>query len=145
MARVKVNLKGINVTRQAVRDAVEEGIYDCTDDVIRTSSESAPHWKGILEQSYGREVSWKGNQIVAVVDYSVTEENSNGGFNYAYYMHEGDYELGEKSEEKAAGGGGVGMSGKSYPVGPKFLTNVIEGEEEAYSKHIQKLVDKAVK
>jgi hypothetical protein len=140
-----VNLKGINVTRQAVKKAVEEGIYDCTDDLIRASSESAPHWKGILEQSYGRSVAWKGSQILGIVDYSVTEENSNGGFNYAYYMHEGDYKLGPESEKKASAGGGVGMSGKSYPVGPKFLTNVLEGEEETYTNHIQKLVDKATK
>ncbi|MFP3427061.1 hypothetical protein, partial [Pseudoalteromonas sp. SIMBA_162] len=143
MARVKVNLKGISVTTKAVEDAVEEGIYDVTDDLIRTSSESAPHWKGILEQSYSREVVKSGTRTVATVDYTVKEQNSNGGFNYAYYMHEGDYDLGEKSKEKAASGGGVGMSGRSYPVGQKFLTNVLDGEEETYIAYIQKLVDKA--
>ncbi|MFP3499267.1 hypothetical protein SB759_34175, partial [Pseudomonas sp. SIMBA_059] len=75
MARVKVNLKGISVTTKAVEDAVEEGIYDVTDDLIRTSSESAPHWKGILEQSYSREVVKSGTKTVATVDYTVKEEN----------------------------------------------------------------------
>lgn len=145
MARIKVNLKGINATVKAVENAVEEGIYDVTDDLIRASSESAPHWKGILEQSYSRDVVKAGTKTVATVDYTVKEENGNGGFNYAYYMHEGDYNLGEKSEEKATSGGGVGMSGKSYPVGQKFLTNVLEGEEETYIAYIQKLVDKATK
>ena len=144
MAVTRVNLRGIRPLTRKVKDAVEEAIYDVTDDLIRTSSEATPHWHGILEQSYGRDVGWNGKRIIATVDYSVVEEHGQNGFNYAYYMHEGDYNLGEKSQEKAAGGGGVGMSGQSYPVGPKYLTRVLEGEEATYKKYIQKVVDKAV-
>lgn len=144
MAVTRVNLRGIRPLTRKVKEAVEEAVYDITDDLIRTSSEATPHWHGILEQSYGRDVGWNGKRIIAVVDYSITEEHGNNGFNYAYFIHEGDYNLGEKSLQKAAGGGGVGMSGNTYPVGKKFLTRVLEGEEATYKKYIQKVVDKAV-
>jgi hypothetical protein len=144
--RVSVNLKGLNVTRKAVRDAVEEGIYDVTDDLIRTSSEATPHWKGILEQSYSREVTVSGDKISAIVDYAVREDTGyNNGFDYAFWIHEGEYELGEKSKEKAAAGGGQGMSGKTYDVGREFLTRVLEGEADTYIQYIQDKVNEATR
>lgn len=145
MARVKVKINTRTVSR-AVKQSVEEAVHDIADDLIRTSSESAPHDKGILEQSYGKSVAWDGDKCVAVVDYSVKEENGNGGFNYALWIHEDmDYEYGEGTLKKAKSGGGVGMSGKQYPVGRKFLTRPLYGEEEAYTNHIQKSIDEAIK
>ncbi|MCS0827386.1 hypothetical protein NX029_26080 [Cytobacillus firmus] len=141
MARVSMNLSNLNRVKRDVKSAVEEAVHDVTDDLVRTSSETAPHWKGILEQSYGKSVTWRGNQCVGVVDYSVKED----GFDYAVWIHEGEYQLGEKSEEKASAGGGVGMSGKSYPVGNKFLTRPLYGEAETYRKHIQSVVDENLK
>lgn len=141
MARVKVNLNGLNAVKQKVKDAVEEAMHDVTDDLVRTSSETAPHKEGILEQSFGKSVTWRGNQVIGVVDYSVKAEN---GFDYSVKMHEGIYNLGKKSEEKAISGGGVGMSGTSYEVGSRFLTRPLFGEAETYKKHIQKVVDSAL-
>lgn len=145
MARVSINLNNLNQIKRNVKSAVEEAVHDVSDDLVRTSSETAPHWKGILEQSYGKSVAWRGNKCVAVVDYSVKEDNGQNGFDYAIWIHEGDYELGEESEKKASSGGGVGMSGKSYPVGNKFLTRPLNGEADTYRKHIQSVVDENLK
>lgn len=142
MAKVKINLNGLNGVRQKVKDAVEEAINDVTDDLARTSSESAPHLEGILEQSFGKSIAWQGNKIIGVVDYSVKAEN---GYDYAVKMHEGRYNLGEKSQEKASSGGGVGMSGTAYQVGPRFLTRPLNGEAETYKNHVQSVIDDAVK
>lgn len=148
MARVKVdlNLKGLNGALKAVKDATEEAIGIIVEDFERTSSEAAPHDKGILEQSFAHSITWTGNEILAVVDYSVKEENGNGGFDYAEYIHESDYyKLGEGSLQKAASGGATGMSGKTYEVDRKFMSRVIEGESEAYTQVIEDLVKDAVK
>lgn len=147
MARITVKVDKRNVRKiiNAVKSATEEGIHDATDDLVRVSSEAAPHDKGILEQSYSKSVGWSGDRVIGVVDYSVKEDNGQNGFNYAYWIHEGDYNLGENSQKKAASGGGTGMSGKSYEVGKQFLTRPLYGEYNTYTQHIQKLVDKAVK
>jgi hypothetical protein len=145
MAKVTVKINLNNVNKQ-IKRAVQEAIQDCADDLIRTSSETAPHDKGILEQSYGKSVYWNGNKYIAMVDYFVREENSQGDFNYAYWIHENeDYKLGPNSEKKAEGGGGVGMSGTAYPVGNHFLTRPLYGEQEAYKQHIQNVIDEAMK
>lgn len=146
MARVRVNVRNAGKIKAAVRNSIEEAVNDVTDDLVRTSSETAPHLRGILEQSYGRSVGWQSKSCIGVVDYSVVEDNGQNGFDYALWIHEDtEYELGEKSLQKAAGGGGVGMSGNSYPVGNKFLTRPLEGEAEAYRKHMQSAVDKGLK
>lgn len=135
---VKVNRRAIT---KKVREATEDAVYDVSDDLVRTSSAATPHWKGQLEKGYGREVAWSGDKVVATVDYSALNE----GYDYAPWIHNGDYELGPKSQEKAAGGGGVGMSGKAYPVGNKFLTRVLYGEEQAYTDHIEKSIKQSLK
>ncbi|PEM08504.1 hypothetical protein [Bacillus wiedmannii] len=136
-ARVTVNTRNIARITQRVMSATEEAIYDVSDDLIRTSSETAPHDKGILEQSYGRDVRKMGSQIIAAVDYSVRADN---GYDYAEWIHEGTYNLGPNSEAKAASGGGTGMSGQSYEVGNKFLSGVLEGEGQAYRDYIEKVI-----
>ena len=145
MARVIVNLSNKAKVIKDAQKAMVEAVHDVSDDLVRTSSESAPHDKGILEQSFNKEVVVKGSKIIGIVDYAVVEDNGQGGFNYAYWIHEGDYNLGEGSIEKANGGGGVGMSGKSYPVGPKFLSGVLDGEAETYKEYMQKMMDKQFK
>ncbi|MDT0155641.1 hypothetical protein Q9R51_26375, partial [Priestia aryabhattai] len=82
--------------------------------------------------SYTTEVSHDSTyRIKGTVSYSVSE----GGYNYAVKMHEGTYNLGAGSQAKS---GGHGMSGKTYPVGNKFLTRPLEGEADAYKKHLEK-------
>lgn len=127
-----------------VKQALETGMWDCIDDLQRTATDSAPHLEGILEQSWAKDVSWRGaSRIEGTVVFSVKEGNADwNGFNYALKMHEDDYKLGEKSKAKP---GGVGMSGTRYPVGKKYLTNPLYGEAQTYKNHLQEMVNKAVK
>jgi hypothetical protein len=147
MSRGKVSFKHVKMSwnfdtahiTKEVRDAMELAMNDCVDDLVRVSSQCAPHDKGILEKSWGRDVYWSGpNKITGVVDYSVAE----GDFNYALWTHEEVYNLGPGSQKKPPG---VGMSGKTYEVGRKYLTRPLYGEAPTYKQHMQNMINEALK
>lgn len=125
--RIKKNLipKISNETKSAVRKSIKT----IAQDLARTASETAPHLTGDLEDSYSIAYQFSSDLMSATVEFSVFK----GGFNYAIAMHEWTYKLGAGSRAK---GGGTGMSGKSYAVGRKFLTRVLEGEADAYKDYI---------
>jgi hypothetical protein len=144
MARMRINTKldlsGLKAIQKQVPNLVEQAMHDCVDDLVRTSSETAPHWKGDLEKSHAKDVRRIGDtRVEGTVEYAVKAKN---GYNYAIRMHEDTtYNLGEKSLQK---GGGVGMSGKHYEVGHHFLTRPLEGEAQTYQNHIGEAVKKAL-
>ncbi|MCW2279106.1 hypothetical protein [Heliophilum fasciatum] len=142
MARMTVDAKAVlcklEAAKQAVQRDVVEAVNDCADDLIRVSSEIAPHDKGILEKSHAREVAPKGDQVTATIAYSVNE----GEFNYAMAMHEREYNLGPGSSAKP---GTEGMSGTHYSVGNKYLTRPLEGEAKVYREHITQILRNAIK
>lgn len=119
------------------RTAYNKAFRKIVNDVIRTSSQSAPHKTGYLEGAYSEETKVTGDNAVCTVSYSAVTKSSKGDFNYALDMHEKKYNLGAGSRAKA---GGVGMSGKQYPVGTGFLGDVVKGEQEAYADFIEKSV-----
>jgi hypothetical protein len=133
-----VDLRKLEQAADNAKKALERGMNDIVDDLVRTSSETAPHYKGTLEKSWSRDVTWKGNRIEGEVTYSVKEDD----FNYALWTHEADYNLGEGSLAKP---GGTGMSGTSYPVGNKYLTRPLEGEAKTYKAHIAKEIEKELR
>lgn len=120
-----------------IQQQAQLGLEDVIDDLVRTSSQSAPHDEGILEKSWTKTIV----DGVGTVSYAVKKKGGKdkkfGNFNYALKMHEGGYNLGEKSQAKT---GGTGMSGKTYPVGAGYLGGVAKGEEETYKAHIEKMV-----
>lgn len=121
-----------------VKQSTKNAMQDVLDDLVRTSSQSAPHDEGILEKSWSKEVKMSGDTTKGFVSYTVNAVGGDGGkFNYALKMHEEEYNLGKKSEEKT---GGVGMSGKSYSVGTGYLGDVLKGETDTYSKYIEKVI-----
>jgi hypothetical protein len=126
------------IIRKSVSDGARKGMKDVTDNLVKASSGSAPHDKGILDDSWSKEVGYDSTyRLFGKVSYNVLENGANGDYNYAIKMHEGNYELGEGSLGKS---GGKGMSGRTYPVGKHFLTGVLEGEEETYVKHMEKAI-----
>ena len=135
--KVKVPKNMTPQVQRSVKSAVRNSIRTIGQDIARTASESAPHLTGDLEASYAVNYS-SGSVIKATVEFSVFKD----GFNYAMAMHEWTYKLGEGSRAK---GGGTGMSGKSYPVGRKYLTRVLEGEEQAYIDYIKQKVSEALR
>jgi hypothetical protein len=139
MANIRVDVKIaknlISKVSKATKTTVKQSVRTIAQDLARTSSETAPHLTGDLEDSYTIAYQMGGDSISATVEFAVFK----GGFNYAIAMHEWTYKLGEGSQAK---GGGTGMSGTTYPVGRKFLTKVLEGESEAYRKYIGEQIKK---
>lgn len=133
MARFKFNIQVTKDNTQkfsnAARESVRKSIRTVAQDLTRTSSGATPRLEGDLEEGFSVGYSGAANRYVATVEYAVY----NGGFNYAIAMHEWSYTLGDKSLAK---GGGTGMSGRTYSVGRKYLTRVLEGESEAYKEYI---------
>lgn len=130
-------LQSLERSNKSVGKIVKQAVDDCVDDLIRTSSEAAPHDHGILEKSWSKKSQVSTTQIDADVTYSVREGNGN----YALWTHEADYNLGPGSQAKP---GGTGMSGKTYPVGNKYLTRPLEGEKVAYKDHIVESLRKEI-
>lgn len=140
--KVKIDTAKLEGLEREVQAALKRAMEDCMDDLARTASESAPQDKGILEKSYKKEITGNGNKIDGTVEFSVKETYSGGNYNYALRMHEGQYNLGPGSRAKP---GGTGMSGKHYPVGPKFLENPLQGEQQKYKEHIEAELQKEIK
>jgi len=125
-----------------LKPALKRAVEDCVDDLVRVSSEIAPHDKGILDKSSAKEILVSDTEAKATVDYSVRETYSGGNYNYAIKMHEGDYNLGPGSQAKP---GAEGMSGRHYNVGNKYLERPLEGEKEAYTNHIKEELVRAIR
>ena len=134
-------LRGLERMQARIKPAVKLAVEDCVDDLVRVSSEIAPHDRGILERSSSKEIVAEDTKVTATVNYAVRETYSGGNYNYAMKMHEGDYNLGPGSQAKP---GTEGMSGRHYDVGNKYLQRPLEGETEAYAKHIKDEVTRAV-
>jgi len=138
--KVSVDVKK-NLTQQIIKQtksAVGKAVKTVAQDFARTVSETAPHRKGDLESSYS--ISYAGSNSKysqATIEFSIR----NGGFNYAIAMHEWTYKLGKGSLAK---GGGTGMSNRTYPVGNKYMTRVLEGERETYEDYIKKKFQEAL-
>ncbi|OYD08544.1 hypothetical protein [Paludifilum halophilum] len=135
--KVKVDTKNIGRASKAAIEAAYQSTQDCGQDLARASSGAAPHDKGILEKSYSVLPRKDGTGGSVTVRYAAYER----GYNYAIKMHEGTYNLGEGSRSK---GGGTGMSGTNYSVGPKFLERPLRGEAETYKDFIRNQVAVAV-
>jgi hypothetical protein len=141
MARVRIkvlkNLDKVVNAQRHVKQAAREALHDITDDLVRASSGAAPHKEGVLEKSWAKKVVGSGRYLYGFVGYAVKE----GGYDYAVRMHETTYNLGPGSRAK---GGGVGMSGRVYPVGPKFLTRPLEGEAKTYRDYLEAKIHQAI-
>jgi len=120
-----------------VEKQAQQGLEDVLDDLVRTSSQNAPHDEGVLEKAWSKEIRGNKGTVSFTVKKAGGKGKKKGNFNYALKMHEETYNLGEGSLAKT---GGVGMSGKQYDVGTGYLGNVLKGEEEAYKKHIEQKI-----
>lgn len=136
--KFKIEMKR-NVTQAVIRNVAStatKAVRDISQDYARTVSETTPHKTGDLAGSYA--ISYTGGLVTqGLVEFSAYK----GGFNYAMSMHEWTYKLGEGSLRK---GGGTGMSGTTYPVGNKFMTRVLAGEQQSYTDYLQKQLKDAI-
>jgi Bacteriophage HK97-gp10, putative tail-component len=139
MARVKIRglNSGLAKVKKIVREQAEQTMRDCMNDLARVSSETTPIDEGDLEQSWDVRVEQRGDITYGHVRYECWADapNRSYDFNYAIWIHEQDYNLGEKSKQKK---GGKGLSGKHYPVGKQYLTRPFYGEAPTYREMFEK-------
>ena len=116
----------------------EIAVQDSIDDLKRISSEIAPIKDSGLRKSVTTETEITAGGVVGEVHFSVLEKTGDGTFNYAYWTHEMDYNLGPRS---AAAPGTDG-----YHVGNKYLERPLKGESQKYvnnwAKAISEVMDK---
>lgn len=99
---------------------------DVMDDVKRISSEIAPIDSSRLRKSVETSVKLEPRGIIGEIKFSAVEESKKGKFNYALWLHEQEYNLGDKSQAAPGTDG--------YEVGNKYLERPLKGESEKYVK-----------
>lgn len=118
-------LRGIDLTQARTRTAARNGMQDSVDDLKRIAVDIAPIKSSDLRRSSHAEVrSTPGGNIVGEVSFRAVEN----GFNYALWTHEGEYNLGEQSQQAPGTDG--------YEVGNKYLERPLRGESEKYMRWI---------
>lgn len=116
--------------------AVKLGVHDSMDDLKLIASNIAPIETGVLRASGSYRVKAQVGGIVGELTFSATNTDGKGRFNYAYWTHEKDYDLGQQSASAP------GMRG--YHVGNKYLERPLKGESEKYIRWIGEEVGKVL-
>lgn len=119
----------LKMTEKNAQKAAQKAVEDCTLELERIASEITPIDKGTLSRSSSRRVKVTGQGIIGEVEFAVRE----GSMNYALWIHEGVYQLGEHSKAR---GGTTGWSGKYYAVGRKYLERPLKGEQAKFYEYI---------
>jgi hypothetical protein len=119
-----------------VRAAAKLGIQESVDDLKRIAVDIAPIDSADLRRSGHATVTETPTNIIGEVSFSAVDNTGGQHFNYAIWIHEGEYNLGPLS---AAAPGTDG-----YEVGNKYLERPLKGEAEKYIRWIAEEVEEAV-
>lgn len=120
--------------------AVEQGMNDITDDLLRVASLRAPVDTTTLEKSGTSKISKSGQSIQGTVSFSAV----NRGFNYAKKLDEKSFNLGKKSLQKSSKGARSKFSGASLKVGTGYLSGTAKACELGYIKHVNEVIGQAI-
>lgn len=148
MARASVKVLNLSKGRREIERAVEKATMKAMKfamkDLERVASETAPLDEGDLEMGGVHDVDTTSKGLKGWVWFEAWNDNPDRSydFNYAVWTHEQTYNLGPKSKKK---GSGSGLSGKTYPVGNKYLTRPLEGESPFYRDKIEEEVKESLK
>lgn len=115
-----------------VRQAARDGVQDSVDDLKRIAVDIAPIDSADLRRSGNAIVRQTPNETVGEVSFSANDN----GFNYAIWIHEGEYNLGPLSAQAPGTDG--------YEVGNKYLERPLKGEAEKYMRWIAEEIEDAV-
>lgn len=127
-------LNNLDLADSRAQEGAKRGMHDCVDELVRIASEITPIDKGILQRAHAEDVKVNSSGMEGVIEFSIKEAQSSGAhFDYALWIHEGDYNLGEQSLRRQ---GTSGWSGKSYQVGNKYLERPLKGEKQSFFEHI---------
>lgn len=114
-------MRSLDATQQRVIDAIESGMGDAVDALIKDSRDLAPLEFGTLRESAYGTVETEGTQVIGEVTYSVTEQGEGEGGNrgnYALYQHE----LAPYDNPTTPG------------TGPKYLERPLKQNHDKYMK-----------
>jgi hypothetical protein len=123
-------------TTSEIRAAAKLGIQDSVDDLKRIAVDIAPIDSSDLRRSGHATVTETPTNIIGEVSFSAVDTTGGQHFNYAIWIHEGEYNLGPLS---AAAPGTDG-----YEVGNKYLERPLKGEAEKYVRWIAEEIEEAV-
>lgn len=141
MARSKVVIpKGLINLDKSITLAVEKGINDSTDDLLRVASLRAPVDSTNLEKGGSSRVDVSGSKIVGQVEFTAI----NKGYNYALKMDRGKYKLGKKSINKSSRGVRSKFSKVSMNVGTGYLSDTAKECEDGYTEHVNALIRRTI-
>jgi hypothetical protein len=119
-----------------VRQAARDGVQDSVDDLKRIAADIAPIDSSDLRRSGHATVRQTPTETVGEVSFSAVDNSGGRRFNYAIWIHEGEYNLGPLS---AAAPGTDG-----YEVGNKYLERPLKGEAEKYLRWIAEEIEGVV-
>ncbi|WP_276122562.1 HK97 gp10 family phage protein [Pararhizobium qamdonense] len=120
---IKANILRLRNIEKRVHENARKTMHASADRIVQTAKKMAPVDEHNLEEAIAKKVGYEGSRRRLAIDI-VIEPTVNGVRveDYATFMHEGDYKLGEKSQAK--------NDSQDETVGPGFLTRAAEPEEE---------------
>lgn len=124
-----------NGTVENAQKQAETKMSDCIDDLARIATNIAPVKSGTLRRTIKKSVRGSNGAIEGTISFSAVESSPGyGRFNYALWTHE------------YMGPGQVSRPGSynGYPVGPKYLSRPLEGEQARYIKDIAAAIKGAI-
>lgn len=116
------------------------GANDISLDLVNAARSTAPHKYGQLERGINGEVKVSNSSIKVIVGTSAKGSN---GYDYAEKMHNGYYKLGEQSLAK--GSGYSGISGKTFPVGNRYIELPATESYQSYVNYFGNQFNKAAR
>ena len=119
-----------------VQLAARNGVQDSVDDLKRIAVDIAPIDSSDLRRSGHATVRQSPSEIVGEVGFRAVDNSGGRAFNYAVWIHEGEYNLGPLSRQAQGTDG--------YEVGNKYLERPLKGEANKYMRWIAEEVRGAV-
>jgi hypothetical protein len=126
----------MEVATARVKLAARHGVQDSVDDLKRIAADIAPIDSGDLRRSGHAKVTQSQNEIVGEVGFRAVDNSSGRQYNYAIWIHEGEYNLGPQSVAAPGTGG--------YEVGNKYLERPLKGEANKYMRWIAQEIEGVV-
>ena len=135
VAGIKENVLRLRNIGARVHENARKTMHAAADRIVDTARKMAPVDEHNLEDAIVKQVGYEGTRRRLAIDVVILPEV--GGVrveDYAAYMHEGEYNLGEKSEIK--------NNSQEETVGPGFLTRAAEREEEKLAARLIGVISK---
>ncbi len=145
---MKIEIEGlvpkdiVKLTKNLEKVKVDSGktafkiIDTVCDKLMAEAIKRVPVDEGFLEKSFDKQVL-KAQLASEVVGYVFVPPNSPAS-DYAMYMHELQYNLGEKSQEKENASLGI-------KVGRKYLERALTENDKAFASYIERKLREALK